>query len=362
MKSGSIFYASDKALFDVLNQHKITNLALRQMFFSRGIVVSKDAGREELAKYFSRLTHDYIDHVAISKVFESSTRREKTTAVTIDGGVDLQVIEDVVHKLCGDISSYDDIAEMNTVKDGVEIRLKYKQIDYNKNEFRQVVDRVGSIVIEKCDEGWSIRNNLNDYVEDIKNQIIDGIENSIGEDLYVEEISLEHVEDNVIRTKFFTTLIESIDGFYLEDVTDAYAFHLKSVSDSDSSDDEDNEEDVSTGIHIKKASLKGEGVLKSDELRSLYSRGFYINKIVWKVSDGTYGSDLYELEAQFADPEKCNKFSYLVKGLYRHNGDSGHIKNRNQVSKAEELKFAKLLEAASRKAKETVLVGLGDGG
>jgi hypothetical protein len=344
MKSGSIYYASDKALFDALNQHKVTISDLRDLFFSRGIIISKDSVRKDLAVIFSRLIHDYYDHQKLAKILGSSSRRERNTSIKINSPLESSKIEDAAHQIKNEVSQYGDHVEVSQTENIIKVKINYKETNYNKSEFRQVVQKESIIIFEKNADKWSVRNPLNDHIEEIKSKIIDRIEQSSEEPLDIEEISLEHLSSNEKRTKFFIDLIKNVEGFQLTDVTDVFVFHPKSPV----SEDDDDQDGSSNGVHITKASLKGEGVLQSDELRSLYDKGFYICKIVWQGVNSSVDSDLYEFEAQFANPEDCKKFSYLLKGFYKYKCVGEYNKNRTLSSTAEENQFNKLIENAAQ--------------
>lgn len=346
MKSGSIYYASDKALFDALNQHKVTVSDLRDLFVSRGIIFSKETSRKDLAKMFSRLTHDYYDHQKLAYILGSATRRERITSVKIISELESSDIENAANTIGNEISQLGDAVDVNVSNNRVEVRISYKETNYNKSEFRQVVQKDAVIVFEKNSDQWSVRNPLNDHIEEIKSTIIDKIQTNLNKSLDIEEISLEHVSSNEIRTKFFTDLIKNVENHDLVDVSDVYVYHpkVKNTGDEDQNGDDDPTDDV----HITKASLKGEGVLQSDELHGLYARGFYICKIVWLCTSSAIDSDLYEFEAQFADPENCNKFSYLAKGFYKYKSPNEYNKSKTILSSGEENKFNKLIERAAQ--------------
>lgn len=46
MKQSTLFSASDKSLFDALNQRNVTNSDLRSLFLTRGVLVSPDSSRD----------------------------------------------------------------------------------------------------------------------------------------------------------------------------------------------------------------------------------------------------------------------------------------------------------------------------
>lgn len=129
-----------------------------------------------------------------------------------------------------------------------------------------------------------------------------------------------------------------MNGYELLDVTDAYVYHPKpEVLEAEDGNTE-------TGVHVSRASLKGEGVLKSEELSDLYERGFYIWKIKWKVKEKLADPDIYELEAQFGDPMNCTNFSYLVKGIRKYKAAGEYFSKPQKLSARETERFNKLIE------------------
>ena len=62
----SRYFATDKNIFDALNQHKVDIPTIMELFGRRNIIVGKKTPREALANYFARLPHDYYDHKDIS--------------------------------------------------------------------------------------------------------------------------------------------------------------------------------------------------------------------------------------------------------------------------------------------------------
>lgn len=133
-------------------------------------------------------------------------------------------------------------------------------------------------------------------------------------------------------------------------MTDAYVYHPKESpsADPDFDSDDDDDEEVDFGVHISKASLKGEGVLQSEELHSLYTKGFYIWRIIWRCKDPAVGSDQIELEAQFAEPESCTEFSYIAKGFYKYKNQGIYSKNRTPLSYSAEKDLLQKLESRAR--------------
>lgn len=333
--TGNLFYASDKAIFDALIQRKITNENLAELFFERGIIVSKKTDREELSKYFSRNIHDYYDHQFIAKVFGTAPRKEKTISQEIKNDIPKEEIEEILREVCDTKANPDEVYNLVTTDDGFNIDVLYQVIDYNKTEFKQVVQREASIAITKDNDGWTLKSPLNDYIENVRDLFLDKVSTSIDEELIVERIELNSILFPDARTKFFEELINSVSGYSCIDVTDVYVHNPNEMDESET--------------HISKATLKGNGVLESIELKKLYEKNFYLWKINWKIKTGKHDSDLYEIEAQFADAENCDKFSYVIKGFYKFISKDEYNKTKTSLSKEDELRISKLLDNAAKK-------------
>ena len=350
LRSGSLYYASDKALFDALNQHKFTKQNIQKLFFRRGMIVSNVTEKERLSEHFCRLTHDYHDHQTISSIFNSSSKREKISIISIENKIDEDKIEEVLESLQEEIEENEGVMVVSNIEEGFSINLKYRIIDYNKSEFKQVSDKTAHITIEQEGDNWTIRGPQNNFVDDnIKDKFLDKIGEELSDDLNISEINLTGVVSPKKRTEFFKKLINNIDGYTLVNVSDVYVFHPR--EDEEMDEETESEDNPDLGIHIKKASLKGEKVLLSEELQSLYEKDFYISKVIWTIESTNNPTDIYELEAQFSNPENCTGFSYLIRGFYKYQSEGDyHNKSKINVSAEEEKKFSKLLENAAEKA------------
>lgn len=350
----NLMFASDNAVRDALTkQRKLTNSDLKSLFISRGILVSKETKREDLALYFSRLNHDYYDHQSIANVMGVTHRKEKSSVTYINAKFSKDEIENALYVVHGDQQQEGDNREVLVRENGFELRIDYQQIDYGKSEFCQVVNKDAVVSISETDEGISIRWPLNDYVEKIKDRLLDVMARQRDDDdnnnFEVEEIELSNIIEPKLRTNFFIRLIDLIDGYERNDVSDVYVYNPKK-NDADVDEEGDIDDDSNLGTHITKVSLSGEGVQVSQELKSLYDKGFYTCKVVWTAKKKEIDSDLYQFEAQFSNPEECKAFSYMVSGVYKFKSLNKYNKSKHRVDTIEEQRFSKLIEQAAKKA------------
>jgi len=341
IRKGSLYHASDKAVFDALCQHKMNKSNLKDLLLSRGILSSKETEKEEVAAYFSRLSHDFFDHQRISSILASHSQRERTSSLRANGKLDKDTLEKVAKGIQKKQRELGNKAEYTVKGDSVEIKVDYEYLDHRKSEFQQLVKRDAVIVLENDDQGVNLRWPSNDYVEkNIKDNCINSLSSYYDDEPEIDKISLMHLESAKERTLFFRNLIKAIENHDLGDVTDVYVFHPKKQKDDDGGH----------GIHISRASLKGEGVLLSPEFKNLEDRGFYISKIAWTVKKNNYDSDLYAFEAQFRDPEKCDNFAYLVKGFQKYIATAEYSTTVQKMDRFTEIKYSRLLEKAARES------------
>lgn len=345
----NIHSVTDKALYDALCQPRVTPNDLRDLYLQRGILVSKATDKKELAKNFSKFSHDFHLHQQIAAIFGGFLRREKSTSLLIKNKIPHDILLEAADQLKEELQKQDDVCHVIADKNIVRIHVTYLSTNYGKSDFCQVEKKTATFEIEKQDVGYSIRRPDNDQAKEYEANLLKHIENlcvaqEVEEnfDLNIDEINLSNIDDSEKRTDFFTRLINSLDGYKLLDVTDAYVYHPKPKA------IEEAEGDTDSGVHISKASLKGEGVLKSEELTSLYQRGFYIWKIRWKVTEIKGDPDMYEFEAQFSDPLEFTGFSYISRGYRKFKGAGEYNKSPSPLSDNKEMFFKRLIESTAR--------------
>lgn len=345
MRDGTIFSASDKSINDALNQKTVTNSDLRELFLSRGILISKDSSRKSLALHFSRLSHDYFDYECLARIFGSQVHHEKISSTRITTDVPISTFESSAHELKANLEKSGAVVKVYATKGNrLDIEVKYQKLQFNKSEFRQVVNRIAMISVQREEGDLVFHGPHNEDVREWIDQLGKTASEKSGENLEFSDIELPPNFSAKQKSTFFTSLIKSLDGYHLVDVSDVYVSHPRAEED----DDDEDSEKISTGIHISRASLKGQGVLHSDELRLLENKGFHISKIVWTSKNGLVDSDLYEFEAQFSSPDDCTGFTYLPRGFYRHSEGYDFSKNRTGFTNEEEYRLGKLIELAAR--------------
>nr|WP_271105790.1 hypothetical protein [Pseudomonas tohonis] len=389
MRMGSLYFASDKAIFDALTQRSLTAAELRKVFLSRGIVISNESDKKFLASRFSALFHDYYDYRNLSLLVGGRDGREKTTNVFVTTDVSKSTLTDALTSVKEWlVDDQHEQAEVSVQGDQIKLTVKYQKLDFSQSEFRQVIEKTAELTLEKQGNGWKITGPMNEKFKQVTEQLYSQIEIATEQVVDTRAISLAGISDAGIRTNFLRSLIRNLKNMEVVDVVDVSTFNpsgidddldvsdealliedpIDTVPDEDAADDDsgdlEHNKSIETPeirrhkiIRIEKASLKGKGVLESKQLLELESHGFYLWKIRWTARENLAGSEIVEFEAQFGNQIEFSDFSYIVKGVYNYHGGK-YTKNRVRATPVVEQALKEKLEQAAQKTLDDIEKGL----
>lgn len=341
----SLYYATDKNIFDALNQHKVDTATVIKLFERRNIVVSKKTPREDLAKYFARLTHDYYDHKDIAARLGVAPRRERTTSMDVTGAGEIEDLQVAVEQLKQDLEGSGDVVQVTREGNSLTMHVQYSTIDYKRNEFAQVQVRDGTVVFVKSADGFIVRNTQNDYLNDVRETLLGKIEKAAPAPLTKVVVSLFDVPSPKLRSKFFHELVSSLPGYVRRDVTEVYIYKTKPEY------DEENDSTDSTGApdtHVERVFLRGNGVTRSELLNELLDEeDYFITKIGWTATETMGSGNVYDIEAVFSDPKDCTGFSFILSGVFPL--EEGKVSSRRRPPfKGEIDVISRVIESKSR--------------
>lgn len=348
----SLYFASDKVIFDAINHSQVNTDLIRELLFERGIITSPKTTKYELAQYFSRLTADYFDHLNIGNKLGKVARRERITYAEISESISKQEILDGLSSVKNQLEAQGNRVTLEVSGDRVLAILDYEHIDYTEVEFRQVQPRDAIIEFLKDNSGqYVVRSTQNSFTDIAVDQVFAAINSTRETPVKQERISLEGFADPALRTKFFHTLIHSIANHSFVTVTEAYCYKPRTKA---SLDEEEEDQELEDQPNVVRVTLKGTGVTKSFVIDELYDKGYYIVKVVWRVKpNSSLDADLFELEAQFGEPDSCTGFSYQARSALVF--EDGKVTDKKRVPKTEEQdSLFRLLEVAAKNALATL--------
>lgn len=341
----SLYYASDKNVFDALNQHKVDTPTVVRLFQRRNVVVSKKTPREDLAKYFSTLTHDYYDHKEIAARLGVAARRERTTSMDVSGVGDIDELQGVVEQVKKEMEGSGDTVQVTREGNNLSIRIQYSEIDYKRSEFSQVQVRDGTIEFVKSPTGYVVRNTENDYLNGVRETLLAKVESATSSPLTKVVVALFDIPSAKLRSKFFHELASSLPGFGRRDVTDVYVFKAKPDPDGEAGESEDAE---GSETHVERVFLRGSGVSRSEILNELLDEDdYYIVKMGWTATEIMGDGHVYDIEAGFSDSKDCTGFSFILSGVFPV--EEGKVSTRRRPpSKGEIDAVSRVIESKAR--------------
>lgn len=350
MKGGpSLYYASDKNIFDALNQSKVDAETIQTLFRRRNVVCSRQTKREELSRFFSRLTHDLLDHQDLSEKLGVVPRRERVTAVDLVGEPPTSTgLKAAVEAFKTKLTKHGDVVNIHQDGESLFINVRYTLIDYKRSEFSQLQHRTGTIEVIRESGRLVVRSTKSEYLDDARDELIRQIEAETENHLERKEVSLFEFPSPIVRSQFFYDLISDLPGYVRKDVTDVFVFKPRPEAFEDI-ETEDDAIEAAAEPHIERILLKGVGVSQSELLRDLTrEKDYYIAKVGW-IANATFGMGAgYEIEATFADPKECRGFSYLLRGVYDLGEDGKIIKTKRSPTREEINEIARVVEAKAR--------------
>lgn len=344
----SLYYASDKNIFDALTQHKVDNGTIMELLLRRNTLVSKKTPREDLAEYFARQVHDFHDHKSIASRLGVATRRERITSMDLIGAVDNDGLKIAVDKMKQELEDAGEVVQVTRDGDKTSVTVQYTKFDYKVSEFAQRQVKDGTIEFIKSPDGYIVRNTQNEYVNDVRNSLIAKLENNVTTPLTKVTVSLFDVPSSQLRSKFFHELAVNLPGYYQSDVTAIYIYKAKPET-GDAGDDEEEDEGIDEDeTHIERVSMRGKGVTRSEILKELLEKDdYYITKISWGAREKMGVGNDYDIEATFSDPKDCTGFSFILTGVYPC--VDGTVSSRRRPPEKHEIeKISRVIELKSR--------------
>jgi hypothetical protein len=340
----SLYYASDKNIFDALNQHKVDISTIMGLFERRNIIISPKTPRDELAKYFARQIHDYHDHKDISARLGIAPRRERITSMDVVGEVEREHLQVAVHQIKAELEAAGETVRVSRDGERLSLDVEYSTVDYKVSEFAQRQVRDGTIEFIESEQGYTVRNTHNDYLNDVRDTVLSKIEKAAATQLTKTTVTLFDVPLPKLRSNFFHELVFNLQGYQHRDVTAVYVYKGSPRTDADSSKElEENDDET----HVERVHLRGRGVTRSELLSDLGDDDYYITKIAWRTAEVMGDGREYDIEATFADPKDCTGFSFLLSGVYPFE-DGKVLSRRRAPQKAETDTISRAIESKAR--------------
>jgi len=349
-----LYCATDKEIFDILmsSKQQFSESALLDVARLRGLLLSPQDSREEIADRLSTMLFGYREIRVLQAEFERTGRGEKTTSFRLNGSITTEEIRKAALEYC-DAAGEDEIASAYSAgPSNVSMDVKYVETDFSKTRLRQRRRREARIDIQVGETCTIVTLPATEKARSVAEDLRARIVAAKSESVVAEEVDLSELHDPLLRTRFFTDLISTLPDLSLVNVTRVKVDRFdegEHLIDGGDEDDGDGENDAASeemlGI-VRAVALQGESLLSSTEYQSLHSRGFFISSITWTCKRTEAPYQQVQFEAGFDEPSQGRGFKYGVRGWHTQRGGD-YTKTLRPIPTEDKRAFLATIEGAS---------------
>lgn len=354
----SRYFLDDKDIHDLVSGGGVSNRFLLEFLRRRGIFLpepDKNWFREDLINEFSRQQFSWNDISEFNREITSADREEKVETCKLTGVVATVDIQALVMDLQTRRSTAkgEQYRFKKQSDSSVAIDVAYTEVDPLLARPFQKREKALDIEVQNINGEVSIRYSSNPRASQIVEVLSGLICQQDPKAIKSQRISFSGLKDPVLRSEFFTQLMDRVSGFRVIDVQDVRVDNRvgndSEIEDGDAGIDYDAEEKetaaaVVKGL-IKKAAFTGVSVLTSEIYNRLREGGYFITSLSWKSLELGSNHEV-EFRAEMSDPVKFDGFKFDVGKITPLNADdelhkiSAVLTKRKYVKRVEESAFA----------------------
>lgn len=348
--------ANDSDIYDLLisGRQKLTASVLRELARDRGIFYSPEDTREELADRLSLLPHDFHDIAGIVQKREPAHRREKTTFIRLGSQLSVEEMKGAAATYAEAAGVNENVTHRPKGGTGYLVNISYDEFNHTRTRLLQRERHEADIEFLVVNGQTVVRLPATDKAKRVVTAIRESVEQKRKEKIVEETIELTGLTTPASRSKFFTRLISSLQGYKLKNVMNLKVSSLQ-IQSEDEEDSLDLEEDLEDGAAkemfaavVHSMALSGQNLVQSQEYKDLTARGFFITAITWRSEHEREPNDIIQFDAGFENRKTGTGFRYQVQGAFRaHKGS--HRKSIVHATDAEKAQLFSLVEDTARK-------------
>lgn len=363
-----LYCATDKEIFDMMmaSKQRITEGILLAFARERGIFCSPRDSREALVHYLSVLHYTDADLDTILSHRASSQRTEKRTSIKLGAVISLEDIKAVCSEYREAVTGDDErVVTRQNGTNAYTATVNYSELDHSKTRLLQRREKEAEIEFFIKDNETIVRMPASPKAASVVEKLRQSLNARVQQAIPSDTIELSHVNTAEARTTFFTSLITSLPGYRLENVTDIKVESQLSRDLDDDGDEDETEAEIEEKIiersmlsMVENIALKGTGLLAAPEYQQLKEKGFFITNVVWKSRQLVVPYDIVEFDAGFSEPRQGKGFRYNVRGIYR-NVNGAHTSTLRQISKEDKPPYFDIIENTARQVLLDLTNGIG---
>src|SRR5579862_8476466 len=348
------YYLDDKDLSDLFESQSVAPRFLLRMARRRGLFLSEKASRDDLVRAICMAPVSWDEINAIAEAINTEDREGNRMTKRLSGSLELEAVPAALERVKAWLESKGDVPTLTRTSDSsFKLECRFVEIQLQRARPLQRVERQVVVDVEIVRGRVDLRYSEHDRAREIVRKLSEEIPNKADETKSERSVTLWSVREAQTRIRFFTELINGVEGFLLSGVSD---LHL------DRRFPEVDCADASNGVPegrgrrrkeleglVKHAVLYGDSLLKSDFYLELKASGYYIGSVKWTAVERGVGRRQVEFFAGFKDPIEAKDFLFDVRRVCRRDKDGDYDKGE-RPNVFEKPALLRLVEAAAYRA------------
>jgi hypothetical protein len=312
-KFKSMVFSDENDIYMALHSNKsmVSDLELRKIAFSRGMIFSTKLNRDDLIDNISDLPFSYSQVKHLTSRLTPKVNRDQYSVKRIYGKFDFQELPDVVDKV---ITARPRTIGTEDIRHAASpgqfsIDIEYTEFDFTKGKYQQKRRHAGYIqFITQGETLTSIRYTFTPRIEAVLNEIIAEYKKIEDVSIDVSNIDLSSIVDAKLRNEFIDGLLTTNKDFIFLGMDKVRVSRVASITkptdeptpslvedDFEDSLDQDlleddrqtpqeehlTNHDVDDDHYISDASFVGKRLDDCEEVETLCKRGFFMSRIMW---------------------------------------------------------------------------------
>jgi len=342
----------DKDILDFINSSSISAPELTQQLRQKGVYVSKDAKKEDLALLLIQEVYTWEDVSELLAMVHLPTPREHFITGSHSTAAQFESLEDAVQNVKDfRLNKYGDRVNIESVgADAYKITIDYTKIDYEKTRLIQCVEREAEILIERTPEGFKTQRTDDNCAAQVELAILGEFERLAQQDdleVISERLKLSALPTIEKRVKFFVDLMEGLKNYEFQQINSARVQSFKpEIFDDDDDADEDISEEYKSAV--ESLIINGKNVGGSEIYDSVVGKDFFISSATWTVVSDTDEVRRAEVKAAFVPVLKDFELQLSVSYVWLFRSDE--LQPKSKANQFQRDKFAALLRESAENA------------
>jgi hypothetical protein len=352
------YYLDDKDLSDLFESQNVPPRFLLRLARRRGLFLSERAAREDVVRTLCMAPISWDEVNAIAEAINTEDREGSRMTKRLGGSLDLEAVPAALERVKAWLESNGDVPTVTRTGDNsFRLECRFVEIQLQRARPLQRLERQVVVDVEMVDGRLDLRYSEHDRAREIVRRLAEEIPNRTEQGKTERSVSLWSVRDPQTRIKFFTELINGVEGFVLLGVSDLHLDRRFPESDEASAgngarDGRGKRKKELEGL-VKHAVLYGDSLLKSEFYLELKASGYYIGSIKWTATE--VGGDRRQVEffAGFKDAIEARDFVFDVRRICKRD-KTGDYDTGERPNALEKPALLRLVEAAAYLAMDGV--------